>query len=123
MKRTFTVIITAMILGLIFTMCALPVFATEEAIPAEAEKTVTEAVSSEATVTSVKAVSASAAVAVAAAVGAVAMAMVIKKAIDGIARQPEAEGKIKTNLMLGLVFVETTIIYALIVAIFVIFVL
>ena len=40
-----------------------------------------------------------------------------------IARQPEAEGKIRTTLMLGLVFVETAIIYALIVAILIIFVL
>ena len=42
---------------------------------------------------------------------------------DGIARMPVAEGKIRTTLMLGLVFVETAIIYALIVAILIIFVL
>ncbi|MDD7434550.1 MAG: ATP synthase F0 subunit C [Peptoniphilaceae bacterium] len=40
-----------------------------------------------------------------------------------MARQPEATGDIRTNLMLGLVFVETAIIYALIVAILIIFVL
>ncbi len=55
--------------------------------------------------------------------GAIAMSLAISKAIDGIARQPEAEGKIRTTLMLGLVFIETAIIYALIVAILVIFVL
>ena len=54
---------------------------------------------------------------------AVAMALAISKSADGIARQPEAEGKIRTTLMLGLVFIETAIIYALIVAILIIFVL
>ena len=46
----------------------------------------------------------------------------VGKACEAIARQPEAEGKIRTTLMLGLVFIETAIIYALIVAILIIFV-
>ena len=54
--------------------------------------------------------------------GAIGMAIVIGKAVDGISRQPEADGKIRTTLMLGLVFIETAIIYALIVAILLIFV-
>ena len=41
----------------------------------------------------------------------------------GIARQPEAESKIRTTLMIGLVFIETAIIYALLVVILIIFVL
>ena len=45
------------------------------------------------------------------------------KATDAVARQPEADGKIRTSLMLGLVFIETAIIYALIIAILIIFVL
>ena len=49
--------------------------------------------------------------------------MAIAKSGGGISRQPEAEGKIRTTLMLGLVFVETAIIYALVVAILIIFVL
>lgn len=55
--------------------------------------------------------------------GALGMGMAIAKAADGISRQPEADGKIRTTLMLGLVFIETVVIYALIVAILVIFVL
>ena len=47
----------------------------------------------------------------------------VGKAVEGISRQPEAEGKIRTTLMLGLVFVETAIIYALVIAILIIFVL
>ena len=44
-------------------------------------------------------------------------------ATESIARQPEADGKIRTTLMLGLVFIETAIIYALLVVILIIFVL
>nr|WP_276938987.1 ATP synthase F0 subunit C [Helcococcus sueciensis] len=55
--------------------------------------------------------------------GALAMGMAISKAADGISRQPEADNKIRTTLMLGLVFIETVVIYALIVAILIIFVL
>ena len=73
--------------------------------------------------TSAKAWAAGIALGMVAAAGAIAMAMVISKSVDGIARQPEVEGKIRTTMMLGLVFVETAIIYALIVAILIIFVL
>ena len=45
------------------------------------------------------------------------------KASEAIARQPEATGQIRTSMMMGLVFIETVIIYALIVAILIIFVL
>ncbi len=70
-----------------------------------------------------KAIAAAIAIGLAACGGAVAMGLAIAKSSEGIARQPEAEGKIRTTLMLGLVFIETAIIYALIVAILVIFVL
>lgn len=73
--------------------------------------------------TSSKAVAAAACIAVVASVGAVSMGIAIAKSADGISRQPEADGKIRTTLMLGLVFIETAIIYALIVAILIIFVL
>ncbi len=55
--------------------------------------------------------------AVVACAGAIGMSLAIRKAIDGIARQPEADGKIRGTLILGLVFIETAIIYALIIAI------
>lgn len=69
-----------------------------------------------------KALAAAIAVGLAAAAGAVAMGIAIAKSAEGISRQPEAEGSIRTSLMLGLVFIETAIIYALIVAILIIFV-
>ena len=70
-----------------------------------------------------KAVAAGIAVGLAAAGGAVGMGMATAKSAEGISRQPEAEGKIRTSLMLGLVFIETAIIYALLVVILIIFVL
>ena len=72
---------------------------------------------------SAKAIAAAIVVGLAAGAGAIGMGMAIAKSADGISRQPEAEGKIRTLLMLGLVFIETVVIYALIVAILVIFVL
>ena len=42
---------------------------------------------------------------------------------EHMAEQPEAAGQIRTSMMMGLVFIETVIIYALIVAILIIFVL
>ena len=54
---------------------------------------------------------------------ALAIGLAIYKATDSISRQPEAEGSIRTTLMLGLVFIETLVIYALSVAILIIFVL
>lgn len=70
-----------------------------------------------------KAIAAGVAVGIAAAGGAVAMGLATAKSTESIARQPEAEGKVRTTLMLGLVFIETAIIYALLVVILIIFVL
>ena len=55
------------------------------------------------------------AIALASLAGALAMGFAVSKAIDGVTKQPEADGKIKSTLILGLVFIETAIIYALVV--------
>ena len=70
-----------------------------------------------------KAIAAGIAIGVAAGGGAVGMGLATAKATESVARQPETEGKIRTMLMLGLVFIETAIIYALLVVILIIFVL
>lgn len=72
--------------------------------------------------TSGKAVAAAIAVGLAAGAGAIGMGLTIAKSEESIARQPEAEGKIRTTMMLGLVFIETAIIYALVISILIIFV-
>lgn len=45
------------------------------------------------------------------------MGIATGKAVEGIARQPEAGDKIRTTLMMGLAFAETTAIYGLLIAI------
>ncbi len=70
-----------------------------------------------------KAIAAAVVVGIVATGGAIAMGHAIAKSNESTARQPEAGGQIRTGLMLGLVFIETAIIYALIVAILIIFVL
>ena len=92
-------------------------------IPVSEAEVVESVDNSENVVRDYKAISAAIIIGLAATAGAVAMAMTIMKTIDGIARQPEAAGNIRGAMMLGLVFIETAIIYALIVAILVVFVL
>ena len=57
------------------------------------------------------------------AIGLAAGAGAVGKSNEGIARQPQAVGDIRTTMILGIIFIETAIIYALIIAILVIFVL
>ena len=97
----------------------------KSAITVQADAADTEAaetVNAEADATKGKAIGAALVGGIAAAAGAIAMGMSIAKSSEAIARQPEAESKIRTTLMLGLVFIETAVIYALIVAILIIFV-
>lgn len=117
MKKTYRFVMTTLVLVLVLMTTAMPAFAAETASAAE-----TAAVA-ESNLLGDKAMAAAIVVGIAAAFGAIGMGMGIAKSVDGIARQPEAEGKIRTTLMLGLVFVETAIIYALVVAILIIFVL
>ena len=110
------------ILGLAFVLVCLSsnVKVTKAAEPVQEEITVENA--EVASPTGSKAIAAAIAIGLAAMGGAIAMGLSISKAEEGIARQPEAEGQIRTTMMLGLVFVETAIIYALIVSILIIFV-
>ncbi len=71
---------------------------------------------SELTETSVFAIAAAIAVFVGFGAG-IGMAIATGKALDATARQPEAESKIRTTLLLGLAFIETTAIYGLFIAI------
>ena len=73
--------------------------------------------------TSMKALAAAIAIAIPAALGALGMGIGIAKSVEGISRQPEASGKIQSLWMLGMVFIETVVIYALVVTILIVFVL
>lgn len=107
-----------LMLAIVLAATIIPVYAAGESVGA-ADAAITAA----AATTGSKAIAAAIAIGLAAAAGAIGMGIAIAKAVEAISRQPEAEGKIRTGLMLGLVFIETAIIYALIIAILIIFVL
>ena len=113
MKTLKKIFILACVLVIALALAA-PVFAADP--PAEAAAEADNTIG-------LKAIAAGLAVGIAAAGGAVGMGLVAGKSTEGISRQPEAEGKIRTAMMLGLVFIETAIIYALLVVILIIFVL
>ncbi len=45
----------------------------------------------------------------------------VSHALDGMARQPEAAGNLRTNMILGCAITETTGIYSLVVALLILF--
>jgi F-type H+-transporting ATPase subunit c len=115
----------ALVLGLVIaimaTIATIGVFAASPDTSGAAETTqVTASVDN---TTGLKAIASGIAIGLAACGGGIGMGISGGKAAEGISRQPEADGKIRTNFMLGLVFIETAIIYALLVVILIIFVL
>ena len=119
-KKVLSVLLV--MLAMVVTMAA-PAFADE---PAPAEPAATQSAQAETEAgdsTTGKAIASAVAVGLAAAGGAIGMGLLGAKATESIARQPEADGKIRTTMMLTLVFIETAIIYALLVDILIIFVL
>ncbi len=129
--KKITMILTAVLVCTLILTLAFPAFAETQREPATAEITsediaVTEQAADQgetANPNGMKAISAAALIAVVSATGAIAMAIAISKATGAMSRQPEITDKINSAMMLGLVFIETAIIYALIVAILIIFVL
>lgn len=95
---------------------------TAGAVFAEDETAAATAAASNA-VTNTKAITAAATICLVAGIGAIAMTLAIRKTAESISRQPEAGSQLQSSMMLGLVFIETAIIYALIIAILIIFVL
>ncbi len=120
MKKTnkkFIALLLCLVLALT-AMCGVVAFAdTEPAADVAATETAESSVDGD------KAIASAIAIGIAAAGGAIGMGMAISKSAEGIARQPEAGGAIRTTMMLGLVFLETVVIYALLVVILIIFVL
>lgn len=126
MKKIITVLTTVAIMLIIALAAAVGVSAaqpeaaqSDETVSAVAEETD----SGESDVLSSKAIAAAIVVGIVGAAGAIGMAMAISKSAESMARQPEMASKINSAMMLGIVFIETAIIYALIVAILIIFVL
>ena len=116
-KKLLSLLLCALLAVTLLCALSVPAFAAdsepaEQSAEAAAEKT-----------TGTKALAAAAVVGVVGVAGAIGMALAISKSTEGMARQPEAAGRINSAMMLGLVFIETVVIYALIVAILIIFVL
>ena len=127
MKRMKLLSVVAIMMALIFTgTVSMPALASDtggdQNVVSE-EVQVVEEDDNDSEVLSSKAMAAAIVVGMVGAAGAIGMAIAIAKSTDGMARQPEAAGKINSAMMLGLVFIETAIIYALIIAILIIFVL
>ena len=119
MKKLLNKRVFALVLCLVLALTAmLTVTAFADTEPADST-----AATQEEETSAGKAIASGIAIGIAAAGGAIGMGMAVGKSAEGIARQPEAEGKIRTTMMLGLVFLETAIIYALLVVILIIFVL
>lgn len=119
--KKITAMLTAILLIMLVTM--IPVSAAASDAPAEDTVAAVETEKNENDVLSAKAIAAAVVVAVVGAAGAIGMAVAISKTTESMARQPEIASKINSTMMLGVVFIETAIIYALIVAILIIFVL
>lgn len=114
-KRIISLLLAVMLVCGLFVLSAS---AADAAPAAEAA----EAAAAESS-TGSKAIAAAIVVGIVATAAALGMAIAIGKSAEGMSRQPEASGSIRSSMMLGLVFIETVVIYALIVAILIIFVL
>lgn len=123
MKKMNLILMSILVLSMLIAF-AVPAFAeaapASDGTPAQTEEAAAEETDNS---SSSKAWAAGIAVGIAAAVGAISMGIAVSKSSESMARQPEAAGKINSAMMMGLVFIETAIIYALIVAILIIFVL
>ncbi|MBN1384620.1 MAG: ATP synthase F0 subunit C [Elusimicrobia bacterium] len=53
--------------------------------------------------------------------GAIAQMYIIRKALDGMARQPEAGGQLQLSMIIGLAFVESLVLYVLFISILLLF--
>jgi len=107
-------------LAFVFAFSLMLVFSGNTEVHAAEGEVVEEAASDS---TGDKAMAAGIVVGLAAAAGAIGMGIAVAKSTESMARQPEIAGKINSTMMLGMVFIETAIIYALIIAILIIFVL
>ena len=85
------------------SMVAVPAFAQEVAATGMTDK-------------GIRGLAAAITIAVAALGGALAQGRAASTALDGIARNPAASGKIFTPMIIGLALIESLVIYALIIA-------
>lgn len=122
-KKNAAMFLAALMIALLCMILVAPVSAYADNDAAAADTAAADTSSADAQIVVGKSNGAGLAIGIAAGAGAIGMGLAVAKSAEGISRQPEAEGKIRTTLMLGLVFIETAIIYALLAVILIIFVL
>lgn len=122
-KRNAAMFLAALMIALLCMILVAPVSAYADNDAAAADTAAADTAAADAQIVVGKSNGAGLAIGLAAGAGAIGMGLAVAKSAEGISRQPEAEGKIRTTLMLGLVFIETAIIYALLAVILIIFVL
>ena len=122
--RTKKLLLVLTIVTLLLSLLAVPALAAagDDTAPA-GDTAAAQTVEDEGNTIGFKALAVGLAIGLAAAGGGIGMGIVGGKAAEGMSRQPDMESKIRTSLMLTMVFIETAIIYALLVVILVIFVL
>ena len=118
-KKSFAL---ALLLTLVLAV-ALPVTSLAAGETSDADVAVMSEEAAEAQIISGKAIACAIAIGLGAGLGALAMGIASGKASEAIARQPEAVGQVRSSMMLSFVFIETAIIYALLIVILIIFVL
>ncbi|MEI7641128.1 MAG: ATP synthase F0 subunit C [bacterium] len=113
--KKFLVLTCALVMVLGFAMAA---FAVETAAVApEVKKVSPESMN----FLALCALAAALSIGIAALGGGIGQGMAAAKAAEGVARQPEAAGKIQTLMILGLAFIESLSIYALVVSLILLF--
>lgn len=123
-KRNAAMFLAALMIALLCMILVAPVSAyADNDAAADTAAADADTAAADAQIVVGKSNGAGLAIGIAAGAGAIGMGLAVAKSAEGISRQPEAEGKIRTTLMLGLVFIETAIIYALLAVILIIFVL
>jgi F-type H+-transporting ATPase subunit c len=113
-SRRLLMVLTVVLAGAAF---ATPVHAQEAAMAAAAAKA---AIAAEVVRWSI--ITGGFALTIAAAFGAMSQARGLSAAVEGIARNPSAAGEIRGSLILGLVLIESLVIYVLLISLILFFV-
>ncbi len=105
----------SLLIGTLCTVMLAPAIALADEAPAAAEAAA-QAAASAISEPAIKAIAAALAIAIAVVFGAIGQAKIGTSALDGIARNPGASGKMFVPMLLGMAFVESLVLYAFLIA-------
>ncbi len=101
----------SLLIGTLCTLMLAPAVALADEAPVAAQ-----AAASAISEPALKAIAAALAIAIAVTFGAIGQAKIGVSALDGIARNPGASGKMFVPMLLGMAFVESLVLYAFLIA-------